>query len=139
MSISIGSAVPAVFNQALAALSGSDAVAGPSQPSTGELTPAPSFATQPPSDPETLFAQDAETLPTEEERQQARLAQSFVAAFNDPNVQVDIMEDEATGRFVYRSIDRDSGEVLRQFPREDVLMAVQSLRNAEATVLDTRV
>lgn len=32
-----------------------------------------------------------------------------------------IEEDQATGAFVYKTIDRNTGEVVLQFPREEVL------------------
>ena len=37
------------------------------------------------------------------------------------NERLSISRDEATGTFIYRSIDRESGEVVRQWPVESML------------------
>ncbi|GIX16679.1 MAG: hypothetical protein KatS3mg119_0865 [Rhodothalassiaceae bacterium] len=48
-----------------------------------------------------------------------------------------IAQDEATGRFVYRVIDVNTGEVLRQYPPDEILRIVAQIREAEGLVLDS--
>lgn len=47
------------------------------------------------------------------------------ASLSDPSDQnqyrLVIEEDEASGAFVYKTLDRDTGKVITQFPREEVL------------------
>lgn len=50
-----------------------------------------------------------------------------------------IEEDQETGKFVYRIIDRTTGEVIKQFPREEVLRMQQSVNAVRGAILDKRV
>lgn len=47
-----------------------------------------------------------------------------------------IAQDEATGRFVYRVIDVNTGEVIRQYPPDEILKIVAQIRQAAGLVLD---
>lgn len=49
-----------------------------------------------------------------------------------------IEEDEATGAFVYKTLDRRTGEVVQQLPRESVLKAMTSDDYSPGMVVDTR-
>lgn len=49
-----------------------------------------------------------------------------------------IEEDEATGAFVYKTLDRRTGEVVQQLPRESVLRAMTSDDYNPGMVVDTR-
>lgn len=49
-----------------------------------------------------------------------------------------IEEDEATGAFVYKTLDRRTGEVVQQLPREDVLRLKSSDEYEPGRVVDTR-
>jgi flagellar protein FlaG len=55
------------------------------------------------------------------------------------NERLSISRDEATGTFIYRSIDRKSGEVIRQWPVESMLQFKAYLRNAEGVLVDSKV
>lgn len=50
-----------------------------------------------------------------------------------------ISRDEATGTFIYRSIDRRTGEVIRQWPVESMLQFKAYLRNTEGVLVDSKV
>ena len=52
------------------------------------------------------------------------------------NTTLRIEQDEASGRFVYQSIDNASGEVLRQFPPEQILEFLAFYREPEGIVVD---
>jgi flagellar protein FlaG len=49
-----------------------------------------------------------------------------------------IEEDKATGAFVYKTLDRRTGEVVQQLPRESVLKAMASDTYNPGQVVDTR-
>lgn len=49
-----------------------------------------------------------------------------------------IEEDQASGSFVYKTINRVTGEILQQYPRAEVLRLKQELRYAAGTVIDTQ-
>lgn len=66
----------------------------------------------------------------------AAVVQSFLPENFDDNTKLSINKDDTTGLFVYRSVDRESGEVIRQFPPEDVLKYIVSVRKAEGLVVD---
>lgn len=49
-----------------------------------------------------------------------------------------IEEDEATGAFIYKTLDRRTGEIVQQLPRESVLKAMSSEDYNPGLVVDTR-
>jgi len=49
----------------------------------------------------------------------------------EPSTQLTITRDEAANTFVYRSIDKKSGEVVWQYPVEQVLRMAHRLRELE--------
>lgn len=49
-----------------------------------------------------------------------------------------IEEDAATGAFVYKTLDRVTGEVISQMPREEVLKLRESADYAPGQVIDSR-
>jgi len=55
------------------------------------------------------------------------------------NTKLRIDKDESTGRFVYKGVNPDTGEVVRQFPAEDVLAVIRSYRNVAGLVVDGEV
>ena len=48
-----------------------------------------------------------------------------------------IEEDQATGSYVYKTVNRLTGEVIQQLPRADVLKLRGELRYAAGTVIRT--
>ncbi|MGV9008490.1 flagellar protein FlaG [Brevundimonas sp.] len=48
-----------------------------------------------------------------------------------------IEEGPQSGSFIYKTLDRETGEVVRQFPREQVVRMMQSERYDAGTVIDT--
>jgi len=47
-----------------------------------------------------------------------------------------IDKDDETGRFIYKSVDSESGEVVAQFPPETILEIITRFRDPEGLVLD---
>lgn len=55
------------------------------------------------------------------------------------NERLSISRDAETGTFIYRSIDRRTGEVVRQWPVESMLQFKAHLRQAEGVLIDSRI
>ncbi|GHF29567.1 hypothetical protein GCM10017044_26050 [Kordiimonas sediminis] len=55
-----------------------------------------------------------------------------------PNTRLRIDQDDS-GMFVYQSVDKDSGEVLNQFPSKEILEFLAYYRDAEGIVVDDEV
>jgi flagellar protein FlaG len=61
------------------------------------------------------------------------------AAPTDPaNARLVIEQDQASGAYVYKTLDRITGEVLRQLPREEVLRMLSQARYMAGDVIKTR-
>lgn len=52
------------------------------------------------------------------------------------NTKLSIDVDDESGLFVYKSVDKKSGEVVSQFPAEEVLALIAYYREAEGLVVD---
>lgn len=50
--------------------------------------------------------------------------------------ELEILLDEEADRFIYQSVDPETGEVLRQFPPEEILQLVRAIRDMEGLVID---
>ncbi len=57
---------------------------------------------------------------------------------NRANTHLVIEKDESTGSFVYKSVDRETGEIIKQYPREEVLRAIAIASDAEGLIIDTK-
>lgn len=55
------------------------------------------------------------------------------------NERLTIEKDRTTGKFIYKTIDRETGEVIRQWPREKMLQAIGRFREAEGLLIDKKV
>jgi len=55
------------------------------------------------------------------------------------NSKLQISQDKDTGTFVYRSIDPSTGEVIRQWPPEQLLKLRESLRQMDGMIVDQHV
>jgi len=49
-----------------------------------------------------------------------------------------IEEDEATGEFIYKTLDRDTGEVILQLPRKEVLKSMVTGHYSAGDVIKAR-
>lgn len=56
----------------------------------------------------------------------------------DSNTHLRIDKDDDTGRFVYKSVDSESGEVISQFPPETILQMISKFRDPEGLVVDDK-
>jgi uncharacterized FlaG/YvyC family protein len=56
-----------------------------------------------------------------------------------PNSKLQIEQDKSTGTFVYRSINPDTGEVIRQWPPQQLLEMREYLKEMEGVLVDKQV
>ncbi|MBO6827764.1 MAG: flagellar protein FlaG [Sneathiella sp.] len=72
-----------------------------------------------------------------------RRAEQAIGAFfeeeGEPNSRFSIDRDRDSGRFVYRLINSDTGEVVKQFPGDYVLRRVAYYRELEGIAVDSEV
>jgi flagellar protein FlaG len=57
---------------------------------------------------------------------------------NLANARLVIEQDSETGAYVYKSLDRITGEVLRQLPREEVVKLLSDARYSAGDVFKTK-
>jgi len=55
------------------------------------------------------------------------------------DAQLLIEQDEVAGSFVYKIVDADSGEIIRQFPQEQLLEVMEFFKHNTGVVIDRRV
>lgn len=55
------------------------------------------------------------------------------------NRRLRIEEDETSGLFIYQFVDEKSGEIVEQFPAEEILKLITRIRKAEGIVFDESV
>lgn len=65
----------------------------------------------------------------------AKTIEEFVPQ-DGPETELRIDKDDETGRFVYKSVDKESGEVIKQFPPETILELISQYRSLEGLVVD---
>lgn len=54
------------------------------------------------------------------------------------DVRLVIEEDQGTGRFIYKTLDRRTGQVIQQFPREEILRLREEREYAAGAIIDAR-
>jgi uncharacterized FlaG/YvyC family protein len=60
--------------------------------------------------------------------------QAFVA----DDLRLSISFEKSIGRFVYRGVDRETGEVIREYPQEEVVKRIAHLREIAGITVDRR-
>lgn len=58
---------------------------------------------------------------------------------NAANLRLVIEEDPASGSYIYKTLDRRTGEVVQQFPREDVLKMKDAVTYNAGNLVSARV
>ena len=70
----------------------------------------------------------------------AELLEEFIPEAEQlANTRLRIDRDDETGRFIYLSVDDESGEVIRQFPPENIIKFLSYYRGLEGLLLDDTV
>lgn len=55
------------------------------------------------------------------------------------NERLSILRDETTGTFIYQSVDKDTGKLLRQWPAEFMVQFKAHLRETQGVMFDTEI
>ncbi len=67
-----------------------------------------------------------------------RTLRSLTPKLMNTATRLSIDKDAATGTFVYRAIDRETGDVIHQYPGEDMLAVIRFMRDFEGMLVDQR-
>lgn len=67
---------------------------------------------------------------------QAEVILNKALSLKSANTKLSIDVDDESGLFVYKGIDKSSGEVVSQFPAKEVLALIAYYREAEGLVVD---
>jgi uncharacterized FlaG/YvyC family protein len=59
-------------------------------------------------------------------------------AFATDDLRLSISFEKSIGRFVYRGVDRETGEVVREYPQEEVIKQIAHLREIAGITIDRR-
>lgn len=59
-------------------------------------------------------------------------------AFEKENLRLSISFDKEAGRFVYRGVDRETGEVVRQYPPEEIIDQIAAIREFAGVIVDRK-
>ena len=68
----------------------------------------------------------------------AEVIQSFIPDAR-PNTRLVIEEDGETGRFIYQSFDKETGQLVSQFPPEDLMNFLRVHRDTAGLIVDGEV
>jgi len=67
---------------------------------------------------------------------QAEVILNKALSLKSANTKLSIDVDNDSGLFVYKGVDKQSGEVVSQFPAEEILALIAYYREAEGLVID---
>lgn len=73
------------------------------------------------------------TVPATSDRTDVAARDASVAS----NTRLSIMLDEATNRYVFKSVDVDTGEVIQQYPTEQMLRQIARVREITGLTVDS--
>lgn len=59
-------------------------------------------------------------------------------AFSEDNVRLSISFEKSIGRFIYRGIDSETGEVVREYPPEEVIERIAAIREVVGVAFDAK-
>ena len=66
------------------------------------------------------------------------LQQLTEQAFASDDLRLSISFEKSIGRFVYRGVDRETGEVVREYPPEEVIERIAHLREIAGIAVDRK-
>ncbi len=83
--------------------------------------------------------QESETQIEDPVRRAEQAIGAFFEEESEPNSRFSIDRDRDSGRFVYRLVNSETGEVVKQFPGDYVLRRVAYYRELEGIAVDSEV
>lgn len=72
------------------------------------------------------------------EKDSSTVANAVAEVQVDAHLKLRVRLDEPSGRYVYQSVDPESGEVMRQFPPDEALRAIARLHNIAGLTVDKK-
>ena len=84
------------------------------------------------------IAPASEPIPVKASAQSATAAPPVPAGPAPVDMRLVIEEDQASGSYVYKTVNRLTGEVVQQFPRAEILRLRQELQYAAGAVISTK-
>ncbi len=96
---------------------------------------APSNAPDP-SEGAKVVSNEAARIATPEPAREAEPAQPVDDGPQPGDLRLVIEQDDGTGQYVYKTVDRRTGETLQQFPREQILKLREEANYASGDVFD---
>jgi len=68
----------------------------------------------------------------------ARVEKALSEAFGSDfvNLRLEVAKDEESGRFVYKAVNKETGQVERQFPSEEMLRILSTFEGRDGKFLD---
>ncbi len=110
---------------------------------TRERTETPSAGSSavdgPPLREDALFTETSQAAEVAADERARDLARQLVEDALKPYAKLQISKDEDSGQFIYTTIDSRNGEVIRQWPREELLGRLDRPQDADGLVVDRRV
>lgn len=70
---------------------------------------------------------------------QKRASEKILSPVNGPDVRLEIKKLEHISGFLYKLVDRQSGEILRQWPTEEMIEMRQYLAEQKIQLLDEKI
>lgn len=68
-----------------------------------------------------------------------KVAQQLQAFMGEMNRSLEFLVDEDSGRDVIKVMDRGTGELVKQYPSEEVLTLISKLSDATGNLIDTKI
>ena len=78
----------------------------------------------------------AEKMTSEQLNKVAQQLQDFMGEMNRS---LEFIVDEDSGRDVIKVLDKDTGDLIKQYPSEEVLSNISKLSNASGSLIDTEI
>jgi flagellar protein FlaG len=72
------------------------------------------------------------------QQQQDRADRVLRNAFANENIRLKIEVDKETGDFIYLGIDSETGEVVKQYPPDEIVRRVKHYRDVAGLAVDTK-
>ena len=84
------------------------------------------------------IAPASDPVPARVNAKPAKAAPPVPAGPEPVDMRLVIEEDQASGSYVYKTVNRVTGEVVQQFPRDEILRLRQELQYAAGSVIRTK-
>ncbi|AWB56710.1 flagellar protein FlaG [Colwellia sp. Arc7-D] len=68
-----------------------------------------------------------------------KVAQQLQDFMGEMNRSLEFIVDEDSGRDVIKVLDKDTGDLIKQYPSEEVLSIISKLSNASGSLIDTEI